>query len=340
MKEKIEQILTIAKCDIEKVKCTKELEDVRVKYCGKTGELTAILRGMKDLSNEERPVVGALVNEVRDTIEKLINETRLRLENAEIEDKLKEGKLDVTQPTMLDEIGTLHPITIAQQLLTRFFETKGFDVVSGPEVELDYYNFEALNIPSDHPARDSQDTFFIDNELLLRSQTSTMQVRYMENKKTPIKMVSFGRVYRGDDLDATHSPVFHQFEALVVDKNVTLADLNGTLGELAKYLFGENVKTRLRPSFFPFTEPSVEVDITCIKCQGKGCSSCKGAGWLEILGAGMVNPKVLENCGIDSSVYSGYAIGIGVERIAMNIFEINDLRVMCENDVRFLKQVR
>lgn len=340
MKQKLESLLKNCKEEISSTTCLKELEDVRVKYCGKTGELTLILRGMKDLTPEERPVIGALVNEVRDSIENMISQARDKFDKAEIEQKLEKGKIDVTQPSLQEDIGTLHPITIAERMLTRFFESKGFDVVCGPEVEYDYYNFEALNIPADHPARDSQDTFFIDDELLLRSQTSTMQIRYMENKKPPIKMVSFGRVYRGDDPDATHSPVFHQFEALVVDKNVTLADLNGTLAELAKFLFGENVKTRLRPSFFPFTEPSVEVDITCVKCQGKGCASCKGTGWLEILGAGMVNPKVLENCGIDSKVYSGYAIGIGVERTAMNIFEINDLRAFFENDTRFLKQIR
>ena len=338
MKEKINTLLLSASEEITNATNSKELEDVKIKYLGKSGELTAILKSMKDLPNEEKPVVGALVNEARSKIENQITTKKDDLVKVEIEAKLKAEKVDVTLPTNNENTGSLHPVTNVMYELLDIFKSMGFDVYDGPEVDFYEYNFDKLNIPKDHPARDSQDTFYVNDFLLLRSQTSTMQIRVMENKKPPLKMVSAGRVYRGDELDATHSTVFYQCEALVVDKHVTLSDLNGTLLELAKRLFGENTNIRMRPSFFPFTEPSVEVDVTCVKCQGKGCTSCKGTGWIEILGAGMVNPKVLEHCGIDSKEYSGFAIGAGVERIAMRKYEINDMRTIYENDVRALKQ--
>lgn len=338
MREKINDLLINVLEEIKNATNSKELDDVKIKYLGKSGELTSILKSMKDLPNEEKPIVGAMVNETRSKIENEIATKKDDLVKSEIEAKLKAEQVDVTLPTNTLNLGSLHPVTNVMNELLDIFKSMGFDVYDGPEVDFYEYNFDKLNIPKDHPARDSQDTFYVNDFLLLRSQTSTMQIRVMENRKPPLKMVSAGRVYRGDELDATHSTVFYQCEALVVDKKVTLSDLNGTLKELAKRLFGENTNVRMRPSFFPFTEPSVEVDVTCVKCQGKGCTSCKGTGWIEILGAGMVNPKVLEHCGIDSKEYSGFAIGAGVERIAMRKYEINDMRTIYENDVRALKQ--
>jgi phenylalanyl-tRNA synthetase alpha chain len=340
--ENLDAILASSNAEIENSKTEKELEDVRVKYLGKQGQLTLVLRGMKDIEPTERPKVGAKVNVIRDSVESLLLDKQKKLKSAEIENELEKNKIDITAPSMSlnNELGTMHPLTIVKNRIFDFFTSMGFEIVDGREVEEDYYNFEALNIPKDHPARDSQDTFYINDKLLLRSQTSGVQIHEMENKKPPIKMISAGRVYRGDEADATHSPIFSQIEGLVVDEHITLADLNGLLDKLAKFLFGKNVETRMRPSYFPFTEPSIEVDATCVKCGGKGCPTCKGTGWVEILGAGMVNPKVLENCKIDSTKYSGFAFGLGLDRITTRLYGISDLRDVYENDIRFLKQVK
>ncbi len=343
MKEKLQQIESMAKEEILGVGSAtgnkKELlENLRVKYLGKKGELTAVLRGMGGLSAEERPIVGQLANQVRETVEKLIETAKKEMEEQELLEKLKEEEVDVTIPGKHSEAGKLHPITQVTKEMTDIFIGLGFEVVEGPEVEYDYYNFEMLNIPKNHPARDTQDTFYVNDNIVLRTQTSPVQVRVMENKKPPIRIVSPGRVYRSDAVDATHSPLFHQMEGLVVDKGVTMTDLKGTLELFAKKLYGEDAKIRLRPHHFNFTEPSAEVDICCFACGGKGCRLCKGEGWIEILGAGMVHPKVLMGCGIDPDVYSGFAFGMGIERIVMRRFGINDLRLFFENDMRFLKQ--
>ncbi len=314
------------------------LENIRVKYLGKKGELTGVLRGMGKLTAEERPVVGQLANEVREFIEKNIDDTKAVIQAKEMQRRLAGEVIDVTMPGKRSEAGKRHPLTQVLNEVKDIFIGLGFEIVSGPEVEYDYYNFEALNIPKNHPARDTQDTFYINDNIVLRTQTSPMQVRVMEKQKPPIRILSPGRVYRSDTADATHSPVFHQIEGLVVDKGVTMADLKGTLELFAKKLYGENAKIRFRPHHFPFTEPSAEVDICCFECGGKGCRLCKGEGWIEILGAGMVHPKVLENCGIDTEIYSGFAFGLGLERIVMRRYDINDLRMFFENDLRFLKQ--
>ena len=315
-----------------------DLEQIKVKYLGKKGELTAVLRGMGSLSPEERPIVGQIANEVRATIEAAINERKQEQEALALDAKLKAEKLDVTMPGSPAPMGHLHPLTQVQRELEDIFIGMGFSIVEGPEVELDYYNFQALNIPENHPARDTQDTFYIAENVLLRSQTSPVQVRTMEHQKPPIRIISPGRVYRSDALDATHSPLFHQLEGLVVDKGITMGDLKGTLEIFAKKLFGENTRIRFRPHHFPFTEPSAEVDVSCYVCGGKGCRLCKGEGWIEILGAGMVHPFVLSNCGIDPEVYSGFAFGLGLERIAMKKYGIDDIRLFYENDERFLEQ--
>ncbi len=317
-----------------------KIDALMVRFLGKSGELTAVLRGMKDVSSEDKPRMGKLVNDARFMIEGLLKDAGNRAEAAVLDFKLKTEKIDITAPSVMQEKGALHPLTITRNMLVDYFVSMGFSVTDGPEIETDYYNFQALNIPSDHPARDSQDTFFITDNLLLRSQTSAAQVRTMEKVKPPIKMISPGRVYRADEVDATHSPVFHQIEGLVVDKGITLCDLKGILDAFAKHLFGEHTKTRLRPSFFPFTEPSVEVDASCVHCGGKGCKACKGAGWIEILGAGMVNRRVLQVCGIDPDVYSGFAFGMGIDRITNLKFGVTDMRLLFENDVRFLKNFR
>ena len=298
--------------------------------------MTVLLKGIKDLSPEERPAFGAKVNELRNEMENAFGEKSTQLKQKEMSESLAKERIDISLCDM-KPWGALHPVTLVEQEICDLMIAMGFEVLAGPEVETDYYNFQALNIPYDHPARDMQDTFYIADGILLRTQTSCMQARHMEKKKPPIKMVCPGKVFRSDS-DASHSPVFHQIEGLVVDKKVTLRDLKGTLEYIASHLFGENTKVRFRPSFFPFTEPSVEVDLTCSKCGGKGCSLCKGTGWIEVLGAGMVNPQVLENCGIDSSKYSGYAFGMGLERIAMIKYGIPDIRLFFENDQRFLKQ--
>ena len=314
------------------------LEAARVKYLGKKGELTSVLRMMGKLTAEERPVMGQLANEVRAAIEEAIAEKKAVLAEKALEAKLIAEKLDVTMPGKVQKIGHRHPLTLVQRDLEDIFIGMGFSIVEGPEVEYDYYNFQALNIPENHPARDTQDTFYITEKILLRSQTSPVQARVMEQQKPPIRIVSPGRVYRSDAMDATHSPLFHQFEGLVVDKGITMGNLKNTLEEFAKKTFGEETRVRFRPHHFPFTEPSAEVDVSCFACGGKGCRLCKGEGWIEILGAGMVHPNVLRNCGIDPEEYSGFAFGMGVERILMLKYHVNDIRLLYENDVRFLHQ--
>lgn len=338
MKDAIKKIKEESINEIEKVSNSKDLNDLRVKYLGKKGELTSILRGMGGLSQEERPIIGALVNEVRDEIEKIIEEKEKQIKVLEINKKLQEEKIDVTEPSKKIELGSVHPITQVIDEVKEVFLGMGYQVADGPEVERTYYVFDQLNTPADHPARDLQDTFYITEDMILRTQTSSVQIRVMENQKPPIKMICPGAVYRSDTVDATHSPLFHQIEGLVIDKNISMADLKGTLEMFAKKCLGENTKIRFRPHHFPYTEPSAEADVSCFVCGGKGCRVCKGEGWIELLGCGMVHPKVLENCGIDPNVYSGFAFGFGVERIAMAKFGIDDMRLLYENDVRFLKQ--
>ena len=335
MKELLEQIRIKAIAEIETSDNTEEL---RVKYLGKKGELTAVLRGMGKVSPAERPIIGQLANEVRATIETALAEKAEQQKKKEMERRLLSEKLDVTLPGKVQNVGHRHPIAQTEEMLREIFIGMGFSIAEGPEVEYDYYNFEALNLPKNDPARDTQDTFYITDNILLRSQTSPVQVRVMENKKPPIRIISPGRVYRADPADATHSPIFHQVEGLVVDKGITMGDLKGILELFAKQMFGPETKIRFRPHHFPFTEPSAEVDVSCFVCGGKGCRLCKGEGWMEILGAGMVHPFVLSNCGIDPNEYSGFAFGMGVERITMARLGIDDLRLMYENDVRFLRQ--
>ena len=314
------------------------VDELKVRYLGKKGELTAVLRGMGKLTPEERPVIGQLANEIRVAIETAISARSAELAEKAMNEALEKEKLDVTIDGTLPRIGHQHPLSAVQREMEDIFIGLGFSIVDGPEVELDYYNFQALNIPENHPARDTQDTFYITDNILLRSQTSPVQVRVMENKKPPLRIVSPGRVYRSDALDATHSPLFHQFEGLVVDKGITMADLKGVLEAFAKQMFGEETRIRFRPHHFPFTEPSAEVDVSCFVCGGKGCRVCKNEGWIEILGAGMVHPFVLENCGIDPNEYSGFAFGMGIERVAMTRYGIDDIRLFYENDERFLSQ--
>ena len=338
MKDMLESIARDAKAALELATTKQELENIRVKYLGKKGELTAVLKQMGKLSPEERPVMGQLANEVRSAIEALVEATDEKIKKEELIKKLKEEKIDVTMPGKKSALGHKHPLNIVLDEVKDIFLGMGFDIATGPEVEWDYYNFEALNIPKDHPARDTQDTFYITENMLLRTQTSPVQIRVMEKQAPPIRVTSPGRVFRSDAVDATHSPLFHQIEGLVVDKGITMGDLKGTLEAFAKRLYGENTKIRLRPHHFPFTEPSCEIDVTCFKCGGKGCPMCKGEGFIEILGAGMVHPKVLKACGVDPEVYSGYAFGVGLERLVMFRFDIDDMRLLYENDMRFLGQ--
>ncbi len=338
MKEQLMQIKQDAANALSAVKSTAELDELRVRFLGKKGELTAILKQMGALSPEQRPIVGQLVNEVRGELEDSISKKGEELKSAAMAERLRDEAIDVTLPGKKQEIGHKHPLTLVLDEIKEMFLGMGFDIVRGPEVETDYYNFEALNIPKDHPARDTQDTFYITENILLRTQTSPVQIRTMEKMKPPIRIISPGRVYRSDAVDATHSPVFHQIEGLVVDKGVTMADLKGTLELFAKKLYGEDSKVRFRPHHFPFTEPSAEVDVMCFNCQGKGCSLCKGEGWIEILGAGMVHPKVLSICGIDPEEYSGFAFGMGLERLVMRRYQIDDMRMFFENDMKFLGQ--
>ncbi len=338
MKEKLEQIRNAAKSALSSLESKNEIEEIRIKYLGKKGELTAILKQMGSLSAEERPIVGQLANEIRQDIENEIQNISEKLKEKELENRLKSETIDVTIPGEKIELGHVHPLTFVLNEIKEIFIGMGFDIAEGPEVEYDYYNFEALNIPKDHPARDTQDTFYINDNIVLRTQTSPVQIRVMEKTQPPIRIISPGRVYRSDAVDATHSPLFHQIEGLVVDKGITMADLKGTLETFAKRLYGENTQIRLRPHHFPFTEPSCEIDVTCFKCGGKGCPMCKGEGWIEILGGGMVHPKVLKNGGIDPEVYSGFAFGVGLERLTMFRFNIDDMRLLYENDLRFLGQ--
>jgi phenylalanyl-tRNA synthetase alpha chain len=323
--------------EIEKSKDLRELNNIRIKYLGKKGKLTTILRGMANLSPEERPAIGKLANEVKEELEQKFFQKGLELKEIAKKIRLQKEKIDVTVPSKVI-LGHKHPLTLVLDEIKEIFLGLGYEVVEGPEVELDYYNFEALNIPKDHPARDMQDTFYITEEILLRTHTSPVQIRTMEKKKPPIKVIVPGRVYRSDEVDATHSPVFHQVEGLVVGEKVTMADLKGTLITFAKMFYGKERRVRFRPSYFPFTEPSAEMDISCIACDGKGCRVCSYTGWLEILGCGMVHPNVLKNCGYDPEEVTGFAFGMGIERIAMLKYGINDMRLFFENDLRFLEQ--
>ncbi len=340
MKEKLEQIRAEALAALGGAKDAQELDGLRVKYLGKKGELTAVLKMMGSLSAEERPVMGQLANEVREALTEALAQRQKAIEEAALNQRLEDEKLDVTIPGKRPELGHKHPMSIALDELKEIFIGMGFQVAEGPEIELAEYNFTKLNTEEGHPAREWGDTFYIkeDSSLLLRTQTSPMQVRVMEQQKPPIRIIAPGRVYRKDEVDATHSPMFHQVEGLVIDKGITMADLKGTLNAFVEALYGKGTKTRFRPHHFPFTEPSCEVDVQCHACGGKGCRVCKGEGWIELLGAGMVHPKVLEGCGIDTDVYSGFAFGIGVERMAMRRFSITDLRLIFENDMRFLSQ--
>lgn len=338
MKEKLEQIKKEAIAQIEKSDALEALNDVRINFLGKKGELTAVLKGMKDVAPEDRPKVGQLVNETRAEIERVLEEAQKKLEAFKRETQMKSEVIDVTLPAKKNNVGHRHPNITTQEEVENIFIGMGYEVVEGPEIETDYYNFEALNIPADHPAKDEQDTFYINGEYLLRTQTSGTQVHVMEKGNLPIRMIAPGRVFRSDEVDATHSPSFHQIEGLVIDKHITFADLKGTLAEFAKELFGENTKVRFRPHHFNFTEPSAEMDVSCFKCGGSGCRFCKGTGWIEILGCGLVHPNVLKMSKIDPEQYSGFAFGIGLERIALLKYEIDDMRLLYENDVRFLKQ--
>ena len=338
MKEQLEKIKEEALRQIESSEALERLNDIRVSYLGKKGELTNLLKSMKDVAPEDRPKVGQMVNDVRGLIEGRLEEAKTALAKKAREEQLKREVIDVTLPARKNNVGHSHPNTIALEEVERIFVGMGYEVVEGPEVEYDRYNFEKLNIPKGHPARDEQDTFYINENILLRSQTSPVQVRTMEKQKPPIRVISPGRVYRSDAVDATHSPLFHQIEGLVVDKGITFADLKGTLETFVKRLYGEDSVVRFRPHHFPFTEPSAEVDVQCFNCHGEGCRLCKGEGWIEILGCGMVHPKVLSNCGIDPEEYSGFALGMGLERVVMRRYNIDDLRLFYENDVRFLKQ--
>ncbi|MBQ4186473.1 MAG: phenylalanine--tRNA ligase subunit alpha [Firmicutes bacterium] len=338
MQEKVKEIQEKAIAEMNEAAGLDVLNEVRVAFLGKKGSLTAVLKSMKDVAPEDRPKVGKWVNDARDAIEAKMEETKKRLDALKMEKELAAEEIDVTLPAKMKFIGHRHPNTIALEEVERIFIGMGYEVIEGPEIEYDDYNFTKLNIPANHPAKDEQDTFYITKDILLRTQTSPVQARVMEKGKLPIRMISPGRVFRSDEVDATHSPSFHQIEGLVIDKNVTMADLNGTLDVFAKELFGPETKTKFRPHHFPFTEPSAEVDVSCFKCGGKGCRFCKGSGWIEILGCGMVHPHVLEMCGVDPEVYTGFAFGVGLERIALLKYEIDDMRLLYENDDRFLSQ--
>ena len=340
MQEQLQKIQNEAIEQLSQITDKAGLEALRLKVLGKKGELTLLLRSMGQLSAEERPKAGQMINAVRETLTTKMDELDKKTKQLEQEKKLQREAIDVTEPRKHTPLGAMHPISIVQDQLLDVFTGMGFDVVEGPEVEYDLFNFELMNIPKNHPARDAQDTFYIEENIVLRTHTSPVQARIMTTRKPPIRIVCPGRVYRADEVDATHSPVFHQMEGLVIDEDVTMADLKGTLDAFAKKLYGDDVTTRFRPSFFPFTEPSAEVDLTCVNCHGKGCRVCKGTGWIEVLGAGMVNPKVLDMCGIDSKKYRGFAFGVGLERIVMLRYGITDMRALYEGDVRFLSQFR
>ena len=338
MKDKLEGIKNRALEKISESKLLDELNDIRVKVLGKKGEITEILKGMKDVSPEERPKIGQMANDTREEIEKALKDAIDKIETKLRAEKLKREVIDVTLPAKKAKKGHKHPNRIALEEIEKVFIGMGYQVVQGPEVEYDYYNFEALNIPANHPAKDEQDTFYINDKIVLRTQTSPVQIREMEKGHLPIRMIAPGRVFRADEVDATHSPCFHQVEGMVIDEGITFADLKGTLEGFAKKIFGDDIKVKFRPHHFPFTEPSAEMDVTCFKCGGKGCRMCKGEGWIEILGCGMIHPNVLNTCNIDTEKYSGFAFGIGLERIALLKYEIDDMRLLYENDMRFLSQ--
>lgn len=338
MKDQINTLRQRALAELAALDEPRALEEFRVRLLGKKGEVTALLRGMGGLSAEERPVMGQLINSLRAELEEALSAREAAVAERLKESRLQAETLDVTLPGRAAAGGGLHPLSIVLNDLIDIFQSMGFDVVDGPEVETEHYCFEALNVPKDHPARDMQDTFYLGEDLLLRTQTSAAQIRVMENRKPPIRIICPGRVFRADEVDATHSPVFHQVEGLVVDKGITLCDLKGVLEQFAHEIYGPDTRVRFRPSFFPFTEPSVEVDVSCSACGGTGCRVCKGAGWIEILGAGMVHPRVLEGCGIDPTVYSGFAFGIGLDRLTTTRYKISDIRLLFENDRRFLAQ--
>ena len=340
IRENLEQIAAQLQDELKDLSELKALEELRVKILGKKGSLTALLRGMGSLSAEERPRMGQLINEKREKLTAMLDEKQQALQQKAKEARLKAEALDVTEPRPLPEIGGVHPINRVLNEVVDCFTGLGYEVVEGPEVELDLFNFELLNLPKNHPARDAQDTFYINENTVLRTHTSPVQARTMTTRKPPIRIICPGRVFRADEVDATHSPVFHQIEGLVIDENVSMGDLKGALDAFAKRLYGDDIQVRFRPSFFPFTEPSAEVDLTCVNCHGKGCRVCKDTGWIEVLGCGMVNPRVLEMCGIDPQKYSGFAFGIGLERITMLRYGISDMRLMYEGDLRFLKQFR
>lgn len=338
MQEKLKTIVDQALSQINASEEIEKLNDIRVAFLGKKGELTSVLKSMKDVAPEDRPKIGQMVNEAREQLESKLEEKKSAFARKIREEQIKMETIDVTLPPKKRTMGSHHPNTIALEEIMDIFTGMGYEVVEGPEVEMDYYNFEALNIPANHPAKDEQDTFYVNSNIVLRTQTSSVQVREMEKGKLPIRMIAPGRVFRSDEVDATHSPSFHQVEGLVIDKNVTFADLKGTLAQFARELFGEETKVKFRPHHFPFTEPSAEMDVSCFKCGGTGCRFCKGSGWIEILGCGMVHPHVLEMSGIDPEEYVGFAFGAGLERIALLKYEIDDMRLLYENDIRFLSQ--
>ena len=337
--EKIKIIEEQLESAVSDVKSSKSLQEIKMRFLGKTGEISAMMKNMREVPPEQRPSLGKVLNVLRQRVEERLDKLESIIKESELKKRYSEEKIDVTIPGLSSPDGAYHPNTLIRNELVSIFAGMGFEIFEGPEIENDYYNFTALNTPKDHPARDMQDTFYLAEDLLLRTQTSAGQIRVMENKKPPIKILSPGKVYRSDD-DATHSPMFSQMEGLVVDKGITLCDLKGMLDEFARKIFGDNVKTRLRPSYFPFTEPSVEVDVSCFECGGKGCRLCKGTGWIEVLGAGMVNRRVLEGCDIDPDEYTGFAFGMGIERIAMLKYGINNMKLLFEGDTRFLKQFK
>ena len=340
MQEQLKAIRESALAELAGIKDSQELDKLRVRVLGKKGELTGILRGMGKLPADQRPIMGQMVNETRAALESAIDAAAETILAREKEERLAKETIDVTMPVEERAIGSLHPMNVVLEDILDVFTGLGFEVVEGPEVEFDHFNFELMNIPKNHPARDMQDTFYVDDNIVLRTHTSPVQARIMTTRKPPIRIVCPGRVYRADEVDATHSPVFHQIEGLVIGENISMGDLKGTLDAFAERLYGKGIATRFRPSFFPFTEPSAEVDLTCANCGGKGCRMCKGTGWIEVLGAGMVNPKVLEMNGIDSTKYSGFAFGMGIERLAILKYNIPTMRIMYENDLRYLSQFR
>ncbi|MBE6048315.1 MAG: phenylalanine--tRNA ligase subunit alpha [Clostridium sp.] len=338
MQEKLNKIKETALSEIESLKTIEAVQELRVKFLGKKGELTTILKSMGGLAKEERPIVGKMVNDVKKIVEERLDVAQAKIKEREKAAKLRSEVIDITLPGNKKVIGKRHPLELTLEKMKDIFISMGFTIEDGPEVELDHYNFEALNIPKNHPARSEQDTLYINDNIVLRTQTSPVQVRVMEKQEPPIKMISPGKVYRADSVDPTHSPIFYQMEGLVIDKGVTFADLKGTLELFAKKMFGDNVKTKFRPHHFPFTEPSAEMDATCFVCGGKGCNVCKNSGWIELLGCGMVHPQVLRNCGLDPEVYSGFAFGFGVDRMVMLNYGLDDIRLLYESDMRFLNQ--